>query len=268
MMFINVFISFFAILIILFFIPFYFLLIDHFNYLSFKLRKMALLFKIQKKEFYLFIKICIYSFFSFIYLFLIYFYNDSKSIEYQYFSFKTQDLIFLSFFVLVPLVSISIFIFFRIFDKKNKFYLSIFNKTPIAINRTTVVSYLLESFDHYLSFVVWALIMPILINIYNPDFNFNIVVFLCNIALIISLLIFGLLKSNETNYRFFKANDSLIKIKVVHSLIWLNIFLVNMLLSNFQYNIVLLLLVSIWTKFFTKYLFIFQYAYFFSEKFF
>lgn len=265
MSFINVFISFFVILIILFFIPFYFLVINSSNTLSFKLRKMALSFKLQKKEFYLFIKIFIYFIFSFIYLFLIYFSNDIK-INYFYFIFKSQDLLFLSFFALAPLISVGIFIFFRIFDKKNKFYLTIFSKTTITFSRTISINYLLETLDHYLSFVVWVLIMPILINIYNPLLDFHVVVFFCNILLIISLIIFEFLKWNEGNYRFFQANESITKIRIIKFLIWINVFLVNMFLSNFQFNIVLVLLITAWTKFFSKYLFIFQYVYFFSEK--
>lgn len=266
MIFLNVFISFFVILIILFFAPFYFLAINSSNTLSFKVRKIALLFKMGKKEFYLLIKIFIYSIVSLIYLLLIYLSSNFKTLNYQYFVFKTQDLLFLSFFVLAPLVSVGIFIFFRIFDKKNKFYLTILNKKPIALNKSTVTKYLLEVFDHYLAFVFWALIMPILINIYNPAFNFYVAVFLCNVLLIISLVIFNFIKFDQTNYRFFQPNDSLTKIRIVNFLIWINVFLVNMLLSNFQYNIVLILLISIWTKLFSKYLFIFQYAYFFSEK--
>lgn len=61
--------------------------------------------------------------------------------------------------------------------------------------------------------------MPILINIYNPLLDFYAVVFFCNILLIISLIIFEFLKWNEGNYRFFQANESITKIKIIKFLI-------------------------------------------------
>ncbi|CDN40176.1 unnamed protein product [Mycoplasma amphoriforme A39] len=232
-------------------------------------RKIAGILRIEKNKFLKIMLLLLKLFYIVIFSTLMFFIIVKKDLfTKKFYLFSQDNYFFISFFALCPVISISLFLFSRLFDKNFRY--SAFNRSTIKHKwkKNEIYSYNIEIFDTIFDYFIWAFLFPGILLIINSSVRPYLFIFFGNIFLSLSHFNNYFFDKKYKEYTLIKNDEKKSKLFLIFVLNFLNVFGINMLISNFQINLILLISIVFLTKYLTKFVFSSQYAIFKKTLFF